>query len=309
MEKHPEAYLIGLGVDDYKGLWGTTEGLVDIFGEERVFDIPISENALTGIAIGTSLVGLRPIFTHQRIDFMLMCFDALFNHAAKWSHMTGFQKRVPLTVRAIIGRGWGQSVQHAQSFYPAFAHFPGVKVVAPYTPYEAKGLLTAAFLDDDPVIVIEARSLYNNKGHVPEEFYTLDIGRGDILKEGGDITIVGLSYILDDVIKTQKMLDDKGISAEVINLRSIKPIDIDIVLKSVEKTKNLVITDITWEYFNLASEISSRVTAELFKILKRPPLRITLPDAYVGASKYLEQEYYLDENKIFNKIMYWYKAD
>jgi pyruvate dehydrogenase E1 component beta subunit len=143
---------------------------------------------------------------------------------------------------------------------------------------------------------------------VPEEFYTIDIGRGDILKEGSDITIVGLSYILDDVIKTQKMLDDKGISAEIINLRSIKPIDIDIVLKSVEKTKNLVITDITWEYFNLASEISSRVTTELFKILKRPPLRITLPDAYVGASKYLEQEYYLDENKIFNKIMDWYKA-
>ena len=309
MEKHPEAYLIGLGVDDYKGLWGTTEGLLEIFGAERVFDIPISENALTGIAIGTSLVGLRPIFTHQRIDFMLMCFDALFNHAAKWSHMTGFQKKVPLTVRAIIGRGWGQSVQHAQSFYPVFAHFPGVKVVAPYTPYEAKGLLAAAFLDDDPVIVIEARSLYSSKGYVPEEFYSLDIGKGSILKEGNDITIVGLSYVLDDVLKAEKMLVGKGISAEVINLSSIKPFDLDIILRSVEKTKNLVIVDITWEYFNMASEISSRVTTALFRILKRSPLRIALPDAYVGASKYLEKEYYLDADKIYKRIIDWYETD
>ncbi|MBN2653630.1 MAG: alpha-ketoacid dehydrogenase subunit beta [Nitrospirae bacterium] len=305
MEGHPEVYLIGEGVDDFNGLWGSTKGLYEKFGDQRVLDIPISENALTGIAAGSALVGFRPIFTHQRIDFMLMCMDALFNNIAKWQAMTGYKQNMPFTARGIVGRGWGQSVQHAQSFYPVFAHFPGVKVVAPYSPYEAKGLLTAAVLAEEPVIVIEARSLYSKKGCVPEDFYTLDFGKGEILRDGSDVTIAGLSYILEDLLSASDLLKDKGISAEVINLRSIKPFDMDILIESVSKTGNLVIADITWDCFNLASELSCRVNEQLFTEIKRPPLRLTLPEMYVGASRESEENYYMSAESIAKKIFCW----
>ncbi len=305
MERLEEVYLIGEGVDDFKGVWGTTEGMAEKFGRERVTDIPLSENGMTGIAVGTALMGFRPVFIHQRIDFMLMCMDALFNHAAKWHYMTGLQKKVPLTVRAVIGRGWGQSVQHAQSFYPVFAHFPGVKVVAPYTPYDAKGALIASVLDEDPVIIIESRNLYDDAGYVPDTFYSIPLGKASILKEGTDITVVSLSYGLRDVLAAAEELEAEGISAEVIDLKSIKPLDMETIIQSVEKTKNIVIVDITWEYFNIASEISCRVVDSLFNLLQRPPLRITLPDSYVGAGENMEKQYYNDSLKISDMITGW----
>jgi pyruvate dehydrogenase E1 component beta subunit len=308
MERHPEVFVIGEGVDDYRGIWETTLGLARRFGAERVVDIPIAENGLTGIAIGASLVGFRPIFVHARIDFTLMAMDALCNHAAKWHAMTGFQQRCPITVRAILGRGWGQSVQHAQSFYPVFAHFPGIKVVAPFGPRDAKGLLASAVLDDDPVIIVESRSLYGRREIVPREFYTTPIGEAEILQEGKDITLVGVSWVLDDVLAAAEALRARGVSAEVINLRSIKPLDMETIGRSVAKTRNLVVADISWEYFNLAGEIASRITETHFDLLDRPPLRVALPDQYVGASERSERNYYISGESLLERITRWMEA-
>lgn len=307
MEHSKEVYVIGEGVDDYKGVWGTTKGLVESFGLERVMDIPLSENAMTGVALGSSLLGFKPIFVHQRIDFMLMCMDAIFNQGAKWRYMTGFKQDMHIVIRAIIGRGWGQSVQHAQSFYPIFAHFPGVKVIAPFTPQEAKGLLIAAVQEKEPVIIIESKSLYELTGEVSDAFKAIDIGRANIIKTGNDITIVGFSSSLTDILDALPDIEKAGISVEVINALTIKPLDIDTIIKSVEKTKNLVIIDITWEHFNLATEISSIISEKLFGILQKPPLRIALPDTYVGMSEELEKKYYLNKTKLIKKIFSWYK--
>ena len=307
MEHYNDVYVIGEGVDDYKGVWGTTLGLVERFGAERVIDIPLSENAMTGIALGSSLLGFKPIFVHQRIDFMLMCMDAIFNQGAKWRYMTGFKQNMNIVIRAVIGRGWGQSVQHAQSFYPIFAHFPGIKVAAPFTPQEAKGLLISAVKEKEPVIIIEAKSLYELNGEVDNDFIGIKIGKANIIKKGDNITIAGISSSLTDIMDVLPDIEDEGISAEVINILTIKPLDIDTIIKSVKKTKNLVVVDITWEQFNLAVEISSIVSEKLFGILQRPPLRLALPDTYVGMSEELEKKYYLDRTKIIKKIFEWYK--
>jgi len=309
MERDRSVYLMGEGVDDFRGLWGTTEGLVHRFGAERVVDIPLSENGMTGIALGTAAMGYRPIFTHQRIDFMLMGMDSLCNHAAKYHHMTGMTRKAPLTVRAIIGKGWGQSFQHAQSYYPIFAHFPGIKVVAPVTPYEAKGLLIAAVLDDHPVVVLEPRTLYGEAGVVPEEFYALELGKAEVMREGSDLTMVGVSYMTKEVMDCAELLQEAGISVEVINLRSLKPLDLETIGRSVAKTGNLAVADMTWECCSLAGDIAWRISDRHFKKLERPPLCIALPDEYVGASPQHEAHYYVDKTKLQRQVMDWWRRD
>lgn len=309
MERDKSVYLIGEGVDDYRGLWGTTEGLVHVFGRDRVVDIPLSENGMTGIALGTAAMGYRPIFTHQRIDFMLMGMDSLCNHAAKYHQMTGLKQKAPLTIRAIIGKGWGQSFQHAQSYYPIFAHFPGIKIVAPVTPYEAKGLLIAAVLDNDPVIVLEARGLYGDLGVVPEEFYTIEIGTADIVKEGHDLTMVGISYMTKEIVDSVAALEADGISVEVINLRSLKPVDLETIRKSVSKTGNLAIADISWECCSLARDIASQISDTHFQRMHRSPLCLALPDEYVGASPQHEARYYIDKHKLRHRVLDWWHGD
>lgn len=309
MEQDRSVYLMGEGVDDFRGLWGTTDGLVHRFGPERVVDIPLSENGMTGIALGTAAMGYRPIFTHQRIDFMLMGMDSLCNHAAKYHQMTGLAQKAPLTVRAIIGKGWGQSFQHAQSYYPIFAHFPGIKVVAPVTPYEAKGLLAAAVLDDDPVVVLEPRALYGEKGEVPEELYALELGKAQVVREGTGLTLVGISYMTQEILSCVDALEEAGISVEVINLRSLKPFDLDTIVSSVSKTGNLAIADISWECCALARDIASRVSDVAFNRMKRPPLCITLPDEYVGASPQHEAHYYVDHVKLKRLVIEWWRRE
>ena len=195
MERDKAVFIMGLGVDDAKRIFGSTVGLSEKFGKGRAFEIPISENAITGVAIGASLCGMRPVMTHQRMDFMFYCFDQLMNHAAKWHYMFGGEFSVPITIRSIIGRGWGQGTQHSQSLQALFSHVPGLKVVMPATPYDAKGLLISSVLDDNPVIFIEHRKLYDVKGDVPEEFYKVEIGKANVLKKGKDVTIVGVSQI------------------------------------------------------------------------------------------------------------------
>lgn len=282
----------GLGVPDPKGVFGTTLGLQERFGENRVFDMPASENAMTGVAIGASLNGIRPVMTHQRVDFFLLAMDQLVNNAAKWHYMFGGRSSVPITIRLIIGRGWGQGPTHSQNLQAWFAHIPGLKVVMPATPTDAKGLLLSSIFDDNPVIFLEHRWLYNFEGEVPENDFRIPIGEAELLKTGGDISIVSFSYMTVEALHAVEFLETNGISCELINLRSIKPIDWEMIFNSVRKTGRLLSLDTGPESGSIAGEIIARVSSNCFDALKQAPRRLTLPDIPTPTSVALTKVFY-----------------
>jgi len=217
MESDAKVITFGLGVDDPKCIFGTTAGLKEKFGSERVFDMPVSENALTGVAIGASLNGIRPVMSHQRLDFFLLGMDQLVNNASKWFYMFGGKRSVPITIRLILGRGWGQGPQHSQNLQAWFAHIPGLKVVMPVTPYDAKGLLLSSIFDDNPVIYLEHRWLHNLEGEVPEGDYRVPIGKAHVIKQGEDLTIVSLSYMTIEALHAVKESSKKACVAGLPN--------------------------------------------------------------------------------------------
>ena len=285
-------FVIGLGVCDSKGIFGTTLGLKDKYGPNRIMEMPVSENAMTGIVIGSALRGMRPILTHQRVDFMLLSLDQIINNAAKWHYMFGGQMNVPIVIRIIVGRGWGQGPQHSQSLQAIFGHIPGLKVVMPFSPYDAKGMLISAIKDPNPVIFIEHRWLHSLKGVVPERPYGVPLGKANILHQGNDLTIVSTSHMTLEALKAREILKHEGIDLEVVDLRSIRPLDEETILKSVEKTGHLIVADDACRFLGLPSEIISIVTEKRFSYLKKPPCRITLPDAPTPTSWKLVGHYY-----------------
>lgn len=292
MAADPSVYIMGLGVPDPKGLFGSTVGLVDEFGPDRVLDMPTAENAMTGIAIGSAIGGMRPILTHQRIDFMLLSLDQIINNAAKWHYMFGGTQSVPLTIRLIIGRGWGQGAQHAQSLQSIFAHIPGLKVVMPARPADSAGLLLSAVQDDNPVIILEHRWLYNIEDHVPEVFEPVPIGKARIAREGTDYTIVTSSYWVLEALRAAEFLQTQGVSVEVIDLRSVRPIDWATIEASVRKTRHCLTVDGSWPICSLASEITAHVSEQCFDDLKRAPQRLTFPDTPTPTSWKLARSFY-----------------
>lgn len=292
MELDSSIYIMGLGVPDPKGIFGTTLGLEEKYGSERVLDMPTSENGMTGIAIGSALVGMRPIMTHQRVDFFLLALDQLINNAAKWHYMFGGQMSIPLVIRLIIGRGWGQGPQHSQTLHSYFAHVPGLKVVMPSTPFDAKGLLVSAVQDNNPVIYIEHRWLHTIHGEVPSPIYSLPIGKAKVVTEGQDLTIIACSHMTLEAFKAAQLLREEGIDVEVIDLRTIKPLDHETVLRSVRKTGRVIIADPDWKTCGFASEIAALITEEAFDSLKSPPKRVTYPDRLSPTSWALSNHYY-----------------
>ncbi|MFH1760402.1 MAG: transketolase C-terminal domain-containing protein [bacterium] len=300
MEKDPSVYIIGLGVPDPKGIFGTTLGLQQKYGMKRVMDMPASENAMTGIAIGSALTGLRPILTHQRVDFMLLSFDQLINNAAKWHYMFNGRMKVPLVVRAVIGQGWGQGPQHSQSLQPILAHIPGLKIVMPATPHDAKGLLIAAVKDDNPVIYLEHRWLHQINGEVATDMFQVPIGKARIAREGRDITIVTCSYMTLESLKAAEILAKDGIRAEVIDLRSLKPLDEDSVLDSVKKTGRLLAAESAWQTLSFSTEILALVSEKAFGALKCAPVRVTFPDVPAPTSPALANHFYPRFHHIVN---------
>lgn len=292
MRRDARVYVIGLGVPDPIGVFGSTKGLTEEFGEKRVFDMPISENGMTGILLGSALVGMRPVMTHMRLEFAIPAMDQVANQAAKWHYMFGGQAKAPLVIRMIVGRGWGQGPQHSQSLHAWFAHIPGLKVVMPATPYDAKGLLTAAIEDDSPVVFIEHRWLYGVHGPVPEEYYTVPLGQPRIMRAGGDVTLVGSSYATFEAMRAAEKLAEAGVSAEVIDLRTLNPLDDTLILESVAKTGRLVAIDQGTMTAGYAGEIIARVTDKGFAHLKAAPARITLPDIPTPTSRALSNFYY-----------------
>jgi pyruvate dehydrogenase E1 component beta subunit len=284
MAVNPAVYIMGLGVPDPKGVFGTTLGLQQKYGSNRVLDMPTAENGMTGVAIGSALVGMRPIMVHQRIDFALLAMEQIVNQAAKWHYMFGGQLRVPLVIRMIIGRGWGQGPQHSQSLQAWFAHIPGLKVVMPTTPYDAKGLLIASVEDDNPVIFLEYRWLHNIFGEVPEGLYRVPLGQARIARPGSDLTIAATSYMVLEALRAADILTHAGIEAEVIDIRTLRPLDSQTILESIHKTGHLIVADTGWKTGGFGGEVVALVAEEAFDALKSRPQRIGLEDCPIPTS-------------------------
>ncbi len=300
MRRDASVFVMGEGVDDPKGIFGTTRLAYEAFGSERVFDVPLSENSQTGWGTGAALMGMKPIMVHARNDFVLLALDQIANHAAKWNYLN--RKRVPWTIRTIVGRGWGQAAQHSQSLQATFAHFPGLKVVMPATPYDAKGLLIASIFDPSPVILIEHRRLYEKVADVPKDFYKVPLGRANILRKGEDVTIVAVSDMVRESLKAIEALRGSGVEIELIDVRTVKPLDTAAIIKSVQKTGRLVVCDTSWIQFGVSAEISSVVCENAFKSLKAPIIRIGLPDCPTPCSYSLEEVFYPDYLDIIDAV-------
>jgi pyruvate dehydrogenase E1 component beta subunit len=292
LEKENRVILIGQGVTSPWYVGSTTVGLISRFGPERVIDTPVSENGTTGVAIGAALAGMHPILVFPRMDFMYYALDQIANHAANWHYMFGGQLSVPLTIWAIINRGGEQAAQHSQALQAIFTHIPGLKVVIPSTPYDAKGLLVASIEDDNPVVYVDDRWLYPLIGEVPEELDSVPIGKGVIRREGKDVTIIATSYLVLEAMEAAENLEKEKINIEVVDLRSLKPLDEELLFKSVKKTGRVVIADGGWKTCGIAAEISTLIVEKSFKYLKTAIRRVSLPDTPAPASSALERIYY-----------------
>lgn len=291
-------FLIGQGVKSPWYVGNTCQRLLESFGPERVIDTPVSENAITGSAVGAAIVGMKPVVVHPRMDFMMYAMDPIINEAANWHYMCGGKSSVPVVIWGIVNRGEEQAAQHSQAFQALFAHIPGLKVVMPSTPYDAKGLMIAAIRDENPVIYIDDRWLYPQEGPVPEEVYEVPIGKGMIRKRGADLTLVSSSYMVIESLKAAQELAEEEIDVELIDLRTVKPLDEEILLKSVKKTGRMVIADGSWKNCGISADVSAVVSEKAFQSLKAPIKRVTLPDSPAPASRMLEKKYYPDAKNI-----------
>jgi len=304
MAEDARVLIFGEGVNDSNGIYGTTKGLVDKYRGDRVFETPLSEAAMTGIGVGAALMGLRPLHTHIRMDFLLLCMDQICNHAAKWSYMTGGQVRCPLTIRALISRGWGSAAQHSQSFYSIFAHIPGLRVLLPVRPVDAK----TAYLDSllkygGPTLIIEHRWLHKTRGGVPEGKVDLDLSPR-LLRSGKDITLLGISMGSVDCMMAADVLRSKyKISAEVLDLFCVKPLDLSSILISVKKTGHLVIVDVDHTFCGMSAEIAAQVYQSNIGSINLSIARIGLPDCPTPASESLEEAYYPGVDQILESVL------
>jgi acetoin:2,6-dichlorophenolindophenol oxidoreductase subunit beta len=293
MERDENIFVTGIAVDYASGIFGSTVEATRRFGPNRVFDAPAMENALTGIAIGAAAMGKRPVIVHPRNDFMFLAFDQLINVAAKWKYMYGGRAGgVPVVTRAVVGRGWGQGATHSQSLHAPLAHFPGLTVVMPAFPDDAKGLTIAALQADGPVVILEHRSLYDTEGLVPEEAVPTPFGKARVVRPGHDITIVATSYMAYEALHAANELSKQGIEAEVVDPRTIRPLDEETILASVKKTGHLVVADTSWEMCGFASEVAALAAEKAFSALKAPVRRISLADCPAPVSRPLEEAFY-----------------
>lgn len=293
MEHDPRVILIGEGVPDPKAIFDTTAGLQEKYGPRRVFDMPLSENGVTGICIGAALSGMRPVLVHQRVDFALLSMDQLVNNAAKWHYMFDGKAAVPLVVRMIVGRGWGQGPQHSQSLQALFAQVPGMKVVMPTTAHDAKGMMISAIEDDNPVLSIEHRWLHHIKDATPTDPYRVPLDKAKVLHTGNDATVAAFSYMaVEALIAAKALLSSMGIGLDVIDMRSVRPLDVDAVIDSVRKTGRLIVADTAFRTGSIAGELISQVVERAFELLKANPVRIASPDHPVPTSQYMAERYY-----------------
>jgi pyruvate dehydrogenase E1 component beta subunit len=292
MERDESVILIGQGVKSPWYVGNTAQGLIKKFGEQRVIDTPVSENAMTGAAIGASLVGMRAV-----------AFDPIVNEAANWFYMSGGKASVPVVFWGVINRGGEQAAQHSQALHAMFSHAPGLKVVMPATAYDAKGLMVAAIEDNNPVVFVDDRWLYNTEDDVPEELYSVPIGKGMIRREGKDVSVIASSYLVGEALKAAATLERSGVDVEVVDLRTVKPLDAALILESVGKTGRAVIADPGWKTCGLAAEIAAVIAENRQECLKAPLRRVTLPDIPAPASRSLEENYFVGADNIIDSVM------
>jgi pyruvate/2-oxoglutarate/acetoin dehydrogenase E1 component len=293
MEADDNVIVYGLGVDDPKAIFGTTDGLRKKYGSERVFDMPTSENAMTGVGVGAALSGIRPVMVHQRLDFFLLAMDQVVNSAAPWHFMFGGEGSVPIVIRLIVGRGWGQGPTHSHNLQAWFAHIPGLKVVMPASAEDAKGLLLESIFDDSPVIFIEHRWLHNIRGDVPEAATRIPLSKVRRVREGSDVTIVAMSYMVVEAIHAADYLKELGVSCEILDLRTVAPVDWPAVFESVRKTGRLLAVDTGTLTGSIAAEIVARVVADCWDVLTTAPRRLAMPDFPEGTSQALTANYHV----------------
>lgn len=298
MKLDPKVFLCGQGIDDPLASFGVTKGLAEKFGGDRVFDVPLSEEGITGICVGAAMSGLRPVNFHNRPDFLLLAFNQIVTHAAKISYMDCGKTKAPMVIWSAIGRGWGSGAQHSQAIQGMLLGVPGLKIVMPSNAADAKGLLLTAIADNNPVVIFEHRWLMRQKCVVPEGFYTVPFGKGVYRRRGNDLTIVGTSHTLDLATKAADEVAKEGISAEVIDLRTIKPLDEAIIQESVKKTGRALVVDTGWAMGGVCAELGCLIAEKSFRDLKAPVQRVGLPDVPTPAGFTLEQYYYPDVNKI-----------
>lgn len=298
MELSDKVIILGQLVDYKSGIFGTTTGLAEKYGTNRVQDFPVAEGLMTSTAIGAALGGIRPVLVHQRLDFMCYSMDAITNWLSLWSFKSNGHSFLPVTIRGIVGKGWGQGAQHSKSFHAWFAHLPGIKVAMPATAYDAKGLLLESIFGEDPAIFIEHRSLFSMKDHVPENPYRVRFGRAVVRRKGDDLTIIAIGGMVPDALKAAHQLSEEGIEVEVLDLRTISPLDKDSIYTSVGKTGRLIVVDPGWESVGIAAEIIALVSMKLGKNLIANPVRVCFPDSHTPMSAELEKIYYPDVTSI-----------
>lgn len=307
MRKDESIYLMGEEVAEYNGAYKASKGMLDEFGAKRVIDTPISELGFAGIAIGSAMNGNRPIVEFMTFNFSLVGIDQIINNAAKIRQMSGGQFNCPIVFRGPTASAGQLAATHSQAFESWFANCPGLKVVVPSNPMDAKGLLKAAIQDDDPVIFMESEQMYGDKGEVPEGEYTLPLGVADIKREGTDVTIVSFGKIIKEAYTAADELAKEGISCEIIDLRTVKPLDYDAVLKSVKKTNRLVVLEEAWPFGNVATEITYHIQSNAFDYLDAPVERINTADTPAPYSPVLLEEWlpnHTDVIKAVKKVLY-----
>lgn len=299
MSKDEKVIIMGEDVGRYGGIFGATAGLYEKYGPERVRDTPISESGFIGAAIGAAATGLlRPVVELMFIDFLGVTFDQIFNQAAKMRYMFGGKAKIPMVLRTTCGAGFSAAAQHSQSLHALFVHVPGLKVVMPSTPYDAKGLLIASIEDDDPVVFIEHKGLYGIKGPVPEEAYSIPLGEADIKKEGKDATIVATAAMVHKALEAAKKLEEEGISVEVVDPRTLVPLDVDTIVNSIKKTGRLVVVDEGYPRCSFATDIAAIAASKAFEYLKAPVKLVTPPATPIPFSPALEKEWIPSAEKI-----------
>lgn len=299
MSKDEKVIIMGEDVGRYGGIFGATAGLYEKYGPERVRDTPISESGFIGAAIGAAATGLlRPVVELMFIDFLGVTFDQIFNQAAKMRYMFGGKAKIPMVLRTTCGAGFSAAAQHSQSLHALFVHVPGLKVVMPSTPYDAKGLLIASIEDDDPVVFIEHKGLYGIKGPVPEEAYSIPLGEADIKKEGKDATIVATAAMVHKALEAANKLEEEGISVEVVDPRTLVPLDVDTIVNSIKRTGRLVVVDEGYPRCSFATDIAAIAASKAFEYLKAPVKLVTPPATPIPFSPALEKEWIPSAEKI-----------
>lgn len=294
--------VMGQLVDFARGVFGSTGGLAERHGRQRVRDFPVSESAMTAIGIGAAAAGMRPVLVHHRIDFMLYSMDAVVNWMSLWRFKSNGECRLPLTIRAIVGRGWGQGPQHSKSPHAWFAHIPGLKVAMPATAFDAKGLLLESIFGEDPVLIVEHRSLFGLQDRVPTAPYRVRFGKAAIRRAGTHASFVAAGAMVPFALRVAHQLAPLGIDCEVLDLRTLSPLDTASVLQSVEKTLRLVVFDPAWASYGAAAEIVARVAERHGRRLRADPVRISHPDSHTPMSSALELLYYPDEAAVVGKL-------